>query len=201
MIGQRSMLIRIVLLVLAQGLAGCGGSGSSSAPSAPSPVPQPVPQPAPITCSMVESAAPPSEGWTHVPEGTPITFRHNPPTSGPHYPVWARYDEYVTLIARGYWVHNVERGATVLLYRPGAAAELITELVDAYRSIPDDPVCRHRWALITPDPELPGPVAVVNAEGILQGACVNAQQIRNFAVGIRHHYSNVEGICAQGTRP
>ena len=36
----------IVLLVLAQGLAGCG-RGSSSAPSAPSPVPQVVP-PAPI---------------------------------------------------------------------------------------------------------------------------------------------------------
>lgn len=32
-----------VLLVLAQGLAGCDGSGSSSAPSAPSPVPQPNP--------------------------------------------------------------------------------------------------------------------------------------------------------------
>jgi hypothetical protein len=33
----------IVLLVLAQGLAGCGGSGASSTPSAPSPVPQPTP--------------------------------------------------------------------------------------------------------------------------------------------------------------
>jgi hypothetical protein len=32
----------IVLLVLAQGLAGCG-SGASSTPSAPSPVPQPIP--------------------------------------------------------------------------------------------------------------------------------------------------------------
>jgi len=33
----------IVLLVVAQGLAGCGGSGALSTPSAPSPVPQPTP--------------------------------------------------------------------------------------------------------------------------------------------------------------
>jgi len=192
--------VGIILLVLGQGLAGCGGSGSSAAPLAPSPVPQPVLQPTPITCRMVESAAPPSEGWTHVPEGTPITHRDNPPASGPHYPVWARYEEYVTPIARGYWVHNVERGATVLLYRPDAPAGLITELIEAYRSIPDDPACGHRWALITPDPELPAPVAVVNAESVLRGACVNAQQIRSVAVGIRHHYPG-DGFCAQGTRP
>ena len=48
----------VVLLVLAQGLAGCGGSGSSPAPSAPSPVPapspgpQPVPQPTPSVSGM-----------------------------------------------------------------------------------------------------------------------------------------------------
>ena len=43
MVGQRSVLTGIGLLVLAQGLAGCGRSGSSAAPSAPSPVPQPTP--------------------------------------------------------------------------------------------------------------------------------------------------------------
>lgn len=34
MVGQRSLLTGIALLVLAQGLAGCGGSGSPAAPSA-----------------------------------------------------------------------------------------------------------------------------------------------------------------------
>ena len=38
------MLGGVLLVVLAQGLAGCGGSGSSSAPS---PTPQPAPQPTP----------------------------------------------------------------------------------------------------------------------------------------------------------
>jgi hypothetical protein len=39
----------VLLLVVAQGLVGCGGSGSPSVPSAvPLPTPQPVPQPTPI---------------------------------------------------------------------------------------------------------------------------------------------------------
>ena len=37
------MLGGIVLLVIAQGVAGCGSSGSPSAPSGPSPAPQPTP--------------------------------------------------------------------------------------------------------------------------------------------------------------
>ncbi len=37
------MLGSVVLLVIVQGLAGCGGSGSPSAPSGPSPAPVPTP--------------------------------------------------------------------------------------------------------------------------------------------------------------
>ena len=44
----------IVLFVLAQGFAGCGGSDSRSTASAPSPVPQPAPQPTPPLTSGVK---------------------------------------------------------------------------------------------------------------------------------------------------
>jgi len=47
MIGQRSTLTAIVLLVVTHGLAGCAGSDSLSAPSAPSPVQQGTPTPPP----------------------------------------------------------------------------------------------------------------------------------------------------------
>jgi hypothetical protein len=51
----------IVLLVLAQALAGCGGSDSSSAPLAPSVVPQlapsPAPQPTPIQLAVFTDPA------------------------------------------------------------------------------------------------------------------------------------------------
>src|SRR5260370_23441538 len=77
----------------------------------------------------------PNEGWGHVPEGAAVTYQNNPPASGPHYPVWARYEEHAGVIARPYWVHNLEHGAIVLLYRPDAPAATIAALRDAYRAI------------------------------------------------------------------
>jgi hypothetical protein len=52
-------LTGILVLVLAQGVAGCGGSSSSPAPSAPSPVPQSTPQLIPFQVSgvVVDSAS------------------------------------------------------------------------------------------------------------------------------------------------
>src|SRR6185295_7796335 len=88
-------------LALAASLSGCGGGS----PSAPTPT------------GSIPGVAVPNEGWTHVPEGSAITYRSNPPASGPHYPVWLRYQEYSEPMARGYWVHNLEHGAIVVLYR------------------------------------------------------------------------------------
>ena len=45
MVGQRSRMTGIALLLLAQGLAGCGRSDSPTAPSLPPPVAQPPAQP------------------------------------------------------------------------------------------------------------------------------------------------------------
>src|SRR4051812_24518051 len=53
----------------------------------------------------------------HVPEGSPITWTSNPPTSGSHYPIWAEFDEHYDTLDRGYWVHDLEHGAVVFAYR------------------------------------------------------------------------------------
>src|SRR5262245_37590573 len=112
-------------------LASCGGDGGTTAPTTS------VDQGG---CAMTESAVV-NEGWVHVAEGTAITYRHNPPASGPHYPVWARYQAYTTALARPYWVHNLEHGAIVLLHRPDASPALVSALGDAYRSLPADSEC------------------------------------------------------------
>jgi len=57
----------------------------------------------------------------------------------PHYPVWLRYEVYTTPMARGYWVHNLEHGWIVLLHRRDAPASVVTDLTNAYRSLPADP--------------------------------------------------------------
>src|SRR5688500_13322181 len=99
---------------LAAVLCGCGGTS----PQTPGPV-GPIP-----------GMAVPNEGWAHVPEGSATTYRSNPPASGPHYPVWLRYREYTEAMARGYWVHNLEHGAVVVLYRPDAPADIIRQITD-----------------------------------------------------------------------
>ena len=171
-------------LALAASLHACGGAS----PDAPVP-----------PTAATPGVAVPNEGWAHVPEGSAITSQNNPPASGPHYPVWLRYQEYSQPMARGYWVHNLEHGAIVVLYRPDASADVVRQITEAFRSIPVDPSCGHRRALLTPDPLLPRLTAVVAANFVLLGDSVDGQAIRDFAVARRGR--GPEQVCDQGTRP
>jgi hypothetical protein len=141
----------------------------------------------------------PNEGWIHVAEGTTVTYQNNPPASGPHYPVWARYEAFSSPVARPYWVHNLEHGAIVLLYRPDAAANVQQALRDTYTRLPNDPTCGARRALLTPDPLLGQAVAAVAADHVLLGECVDETAIRQFTQTHRGHAP--EDICSGGTRP
>lgn len=186
MIQRRHALVSLSLLSLAL-LPACGGGGGSTSPNPPTPAAGCASQPVP------------NEGWLHVVEGLPISYQHNPPASGPHYPVWARYQEHQATVARGYWVHNLEHGAVVFLYRPSAPAAAITALRDAYRALPNDPACGHKRALLTADPDLPTDTAVVAADFQLEGGCTNAGAIRSFVearIG-----RGPEQACTDGTRP
>jgi hypothetical protein len=167
----------------------CGG-GSTPTPAAP-----PVDS---GTCTMTESAVA-NEGWLHVSEGSPVTYRANPPASGPHYPVWLRYQAYTSAQARPYWVHNLEHGAIVLAHRPDAPASVVQLLGDTFRSLPTDGQCGHARALLTPDPQLPRAVAVIAANFVLEGDCVSPARIQQFTLD--HRGRGPENICDQGTRP
>ncbi len=149
-------------------------------------------------CTMIESAVA-NEGWAHVAEGTATTYAHNPPASGNHYAPWARYEVFATAIPRGYWVHNIEHGGIVLLYNPGASAATIADLTAAWTAIPDDPACAHRRALLTPDLELDDTVAVVAADWVLEGPCVDQAAILAFVTA--HRAMAPEDVCTPGTYP
>ena len=175
--------LAVILLPL---LTSCGG-GATTPPSTTPPV---------AGCGSIPVA---NEGWIHVAEGSVITYRANPPASGPHYPVWARYEEHNTTVARGYWVHNLEHGGIVFLYRPSAPAGAVTVLRDAYRALPNDPACGHKRALMTADPELPTDTAVVAADFMLEAGCLDAGAIRRFVdarIG-----RGPEQVCTNGTKP
>ena len=58
----------------------------------------------------------PDEGRKHVEEGSDVLYEANPPASGDHYPIWSPYGIFREPVSPGYWVHNLEHGAIVLLY-------------------------------------------------------------------------------------
>jgi hypothetical protein len=178
---------RYSLVLAGLGLA-LGACGSDSGPSAPDPAPSGAP-----------GVQVPNEGWAHVSEGTDVTYRNDPPASGPHYPVWARYQEHAGIVARPYWVHNLEHGAIVLLHRPDAPSATIGALRDASAAIPPDPACGHKRALMTADPLLARPVAAVAADWVLAADSVDRAAILEF-VGARRG-RGPENVCADGTRP
>jgi hypothetical protein len=184
------VISRLSASLLLAAAAGCGSSGSTNTPSAP-----PTDN---GSCAMSESGVA-NEGWTHLAEGTAITYRHNPPASGPHYPVWARYQAYTTALQRPYWVHNLEHGAIVLVYRPDASPAIVAALTDTFRALPNDSECGHPRALLTPDPLLERTVSAIAANFVLEGDCVSPNAIRTFALAHRNHAP--EDICDSGTRP
>lgn len=59
----------------------------------------------------------PDEGAQHVEVGMVILYKNAPPSSGTHYPQWLRYGVYAQPVPPGYWVHNLEHGAVVVLFK------------------------------------------------------------------------------------
>lgn len=151
----------------------------------------------PAVCDTVAVA---NQGWVHVPVDSVIAYDHNPPASGPHYPIWARYQEHTAAVPRGYWVHDLEHGAVVMLYRPDAGAAVIDALRAAFLSLPADPQCPGLGrALLTPDPLLDKPFSVVAANVELVCDRVDAQQIADFTTMNRGH--GPETVCVSGAYP
>jgi hypothetical protein len=99
----------------------------------------------------------PDMGNTHVAVGTIVTYTYCPPASGRHYnasgqgPIPARpYGPTDAVIPEG-WVHNLEHGGLVILYR-GAEADQAA-LRALYDAVPVSPVCGFE-----PGGNAPGPV-------------------------------------------
>ena len=139
-----------------------------------------------------------NEGWAHKNDKADHVYVANPPSSGPHYPVWASYGVAEDVLERGSWVHNLEHGAIVLLIGDDASAEAEAELRAGFDAIPVDEECGHRRTILTRDPELDDPVAVVAADTVLvpglgDNGIITSERIVEFAVNCRNHAP--ENIC------
>ena len=137
----------------------------------------------------------------HVVEGTAITYSSSPPTSGPHYPQWANFQDFTAPLEDGYLVHSLEHGAVALLYKcEGAACVSTIEALRKIRdSLPADPLCdpavRVR-VVIAPYPKMDVPVAAVAWGWTYKAQCVDVPTLTQFAKD--HYAQGTENLCAAG---
>jgi hypothetical protein len=213
------------LLAVIVALASCGGDDSDEAPvradasvdrvgAAPDVLLADVvtaPDAGGTDATLPEAACPvaaethPLEPGAHVPEGTILDASTNPPSSGPHYGIWANFREYDKVIADGYLLHSMEHGAVVLFYDcdPSAcvAAPGVLEALRAVRdAVPTDPLCdpsiRVR-VIIAPRPANDVPVAAAAWGATYKADCVDAPSLGKF---ITDFYAKApENFCAPGS--
>jgi hypothetical protein len=176
-------------------------SDASQAQDAASPSPVVFPD---ASCP-VEIEAPPLLPGIHVDAGSSIVWDSNPPSSGPHYPIWAAYQAYPDPVPRGYYVHDLEHGAIVFLYNCGDAGcpDVALALQAASDAIPDDPLCTSAGegvrvrTVITPDPLIDVPVAAAAWGWVYKAKCVDPGTLRDFA--LQHYGQGPEMFCSNGT--
>lgn len=174
--------------VLALALAACEGPGQ-------------VKQPDP--CMGVVTDVPLSAAL-HVPEGSPIQWTSNPPTSGSHYPIWAEFDQHYDSLERGYWVHDLEHGAIVYAYRCDAGCpDVAATLDDVIHNLSTDGTCHapvRQRALVVEDPLLPADGMVTAVAWGSYYAAANACADRNTLVDFYndHAAQGPEDTCADG---
>jgi len=112
--------------------------------------PDPTPSPA-ANATPALGYVQPNMGAQHVAVGTKVTYTYCAPASGNHFnapgtagPIPARvYGPNDQVLPQG-WIHNLEHGAIVILYRgdsPGATADGQAQLRQLYDNFPNSPVC------------------------------------------------------------
>lgn len=125
----------------------------------------------------------PDEGRQHVAEGSAITYKTNPPASGPHYPSPAPWGISDQPIPPGYFVHNLEHGGIDVLYDcPNGCPNTVSALKQVYQSLPKDKYGEVKL-VGTPYKGLPGGANVAflawDFEEFFQGD-LNPDQLRQF---------------------
>lgn len=103
--------VLVVMLIVSQRNHGAGGEsvniGGPDTPEA-------------AKCTSVQEFK--EEGHTHVPEGTTVGYKTDPPTSGNHWPPGSQADPgfYATPVDSERLVHNLEHGQIVIWYQTDA---------------------------------------------------------------------------------
>jgi hypothetical protein len=153
----------------------------------------------------------PDLGRRHAETGEKVTYTYCPPASGPHYnqsavgPINPRpYGPSDRAIPQG-WIHNLEHGALVVLYRglegdPGPSPEAQATLQDLFDNFPPSPVCgiqpgTSQGPVIARFDDMPTPYAAMVWGRVLPLNELDTAQILEFWQ-IWGERTNPEALCA-----
>ncbi len=204
----RLSALPVLAALTAAAAAGCGRSNFAPDPRR-TPAPDSDCTPAEGTCGTVLCDVPDAPA-KHVELCSPLRYVSNPPTSGPHYPIWAAWKSYEQPVPRGMYLHSLEHSGIVLAYNCDrldnddalACDELVAQLESYAGSAPQDPLCtaplRARF-VVTPDPELDVPFAAAAWGYSLRARCFDEAEVDAFVV--EHYGMNYENFCADGVDP
>lgn len=67
-------------------------------------------------------------GRDHVTDISNTSYSSDPPTSGPHFPVWAKKGVYDRVISDGHLIHSLEHGYVVISYNCEKSVSLIPQV-------------------------------------------------------------------------
>ena len=149
------------------------------------------------TCGTIWTAAPtpspiagesnrlgyvqPDMGNTHIPVGKSQKYTYCPPASGNHIntqgvgPITpARIFKPTDTVVPQQWIHNLEHGALVILYKtdsPGATAEGMAQFQQFFDAFPASPICQvppHKLSpIIAPFNDMPTPFTALVWDRVL----------------------------------
>jgi hypothetical protein len=150
----------------------------------------------------VETDEPASEGADHVADCAKVSYKSNPPSSGPHYFTWGAFGSYQEPLPRGFWVHAMEHGAVVFSYHGkkgceddvAAAEALVSELVDP--GCASDAGGSSVRVILTPDPLLDTQWAASAWGQTLRAQCFDRDAFKNFFD--EHVGHGPEQVCVPG---
>lgn len=136
----------------------------------------------------------------HVCECSQVIYPSNPPTSGPHYPVWAAFKTYDKPVPRGFYVHDLEHGAIVVLYNcPAGCDAEVAQLAAWLDTRPADPLCAapvKSRVVVTPDPLIPTRFAAAAWGWALTSDCFDLAALGTFMD--THYAMGPENFCTDG---
>ncbi len=136
---------------------------------------------APGSGTFAQARTVPDEGQQHVAAGTVVNYSNRPPASGPHYESEAPYAFFDKEVPTGNWLHNLEHGGVVVLYRPDLVT---TSDIAALRTVHDNAPISRQWRtakmVVVPYNDMDHAVTAVAWDHIDEMDSVDTGQILGF---------------------